>query len=44
MLNDKECCFFDPEGWKYCTILIGRVVLEWNGENSEVNKNKGMEK
>ena len=39
---------FDPEGgksfWKYCTILIGRVVLEWNGENSEVNKNKGMEK
>ncbi|KUL08916.1 hypothetical protein CHCC15337_2489 [Bacillus paralicheniformis] len=30
--------------WKYCTILISRVVLEWNGENSEVNKNKGMEK
>ncbi|AJO17342.1 D-alanine aminotransferase [Bacillus paralicheniformis] len=27
--------------WKYCTILKGRVVLEWNGENSEVNKKQG---
>ncbi|AKQ72209.1 hypothetical protein B4089_1045 [Bacillus licheniformis] len=41
MLNDKECCFFDPEGGKKFLEILhyfdrqGRVRMEWRKFRSQ---------